>query len=248
MTLAMSLTSTVTRRSLVAAGASTLLGIVLLQVHERRLVAEISGGEPVPVLTLLRDVPAGAVLEAEALGVRAIPEAYVERRAVREADLDKVVALKVALALRATESLLWTDLSAGRPETRELSALIQPGSRAVTVQAGTFDGLLGAGDRVDVVAKDSAVVPELLQNLLVVAVGGDTGRDAVAAAATGKRSSVTLTGSVEQAAAIAQAAESGEVTLSLRNPDDVAIATRPPERSPQRMLANKRGAEIEHVR
>jgi Flp pilus assembly protein CpaB len=248
MTLAKPLTSSVTRRSLVAAAVSTVLGMVLLQIHERRLVAEISGGDPVAVVTLLRDLPTGASLEADALGVRAVPEAYVERRAVRETDLDKVLGLKVALALRASESLLWTDLSAGRPETRDLSALVQPGSRAVTVQAGTFDGLLRAGDRVDVVASGAPVAPELLQNLLVVAVGGDTGRDSTTTVVQGKRTSVTLTGSLEQAAAIAEAARSGEVTLSLRNPEDVAIALAPPERALQRTPTNKRAAEIEHVR
>ena len=244
----MPLTRTVTRRALLAAAISTGLGILLLQVYERRLKAEISGGDPVAVLTLLRDVSRGADLERDALGVRAVPEAYVERRSVREADLDKVLGLKVALGLRATESLLWTDLAAGRPEARELSALIQPGSRAVTVQASTFDGLLRPGDRVDVLPATPTGAPELLQNLLVVAVAGDTGRDPSAASTGGRRSSVTLTGSLEQAIALADAAKTGEVTLSLRNPDDVVIAAHAQERATLRAGAGARGTEIEHVR
>lgn len=237
----------VNRRALLASGFSMCVGLVLLQIYERRLVAETSGGQTIAVLTLIRDLPAGAALDREALGVRAVPEAYVERRSIHEVDLDKVLGLKVALGLRATESLLWTDLVAGRPEARDLSALIAPGSRAVTVDSGTFDGLLRPGDRVDLLPQSSHERAELLQNLLVVAVAGNTEPEAVGASLQGRRGGVTLTGTAEQAAAIADAAREGEVGLSLRNPDDAVIRQRPPE-VPRRAGPGASPAEIEHVR
>jgi Flp pilus assembly protein CpaB len=240
--------SNVSRRALVASAVSTCVGVVLFQIYERRLVAETSGGEPVAVLTLIRDVPAGAALGRDTLGVRAVPEAYLERRSIHEVDLDKVLGLKVALGLRATESLLWTDLVAGRPEARDLSALIAPGSRAVTVESSTFDGLLRPGDRVDVLPASSHAGAELLQNLLVVAVGGNTEPDLVGAPAQGRRGGVTLTGTAEQGAAIAEAAREGEVGLSLRNPDDAVIAERPQDGAPRRAAPGVRASEIEHVR
>ena len=238
----------VSRRALVASAISTCVGLGLLQIYERRLVAETSGGAPVAVLTLIRDVSRGAVLSRDALGVRTVPEAYVERRSIHEIDVEKVLGLKVALALRATESLLWTDLVAGRPEARDLSALILPGSRAVSVQASTFDGLLRPGDRVDLLPTSPHAKAELLQNLLVVAIGGDTERNLVGTSAQGKRGGVTLTGTAEQVAAISDAAREGDVGLSLRNPDDAVVAARLPESAPPRAGAGPKTSEIEHVR
>ena len=85
----------------------------------------------------------------------AVPRAYVEQRAVRSSEREKIIGVRAGNALKPQDTLLWSDLSLGNEE-RELSSLVQPGRRAVTVrasQAGSDpagNGLVRPGDYVDV--------------------------------------------------------------------------------------------------
>lgn len=242
----------VNRRALLASVVCASLGVGFLEIYKHRLVVETSGGDPVAVLIVTRDVPIGAALVKDALGVRNVPEAYVEKRQVPAKELDKIVGARVSLGLKASEGLLWTDLIAARPESRDLSSLVQPGMRAVSVRAVTFDGLLRPGDRVDVMARDDKGEPAAfgtsLQNLLVLAVGSDTGSSDEPATRPASGSGVTLSGSVEQAAALA-ALRGSDVTLALRNPDDgVLVESRAPNVAPLVVRRGSASAEIDHVR
>jgi pilus assembly protein CpaB len=240
------------RRALVAASVVGCLGFVGLEIYERRLVLETSGGEPVPVVVVASDVPEGTVLARPLLGVRALPASYVEERHVRADDLGALLGAKLAVKLRASEAVLWTDLAAARREATELSSLVQPGMRAVVVRAGTFDGLLRTGDRVDVLgaASPSPSDAALLQNLVVLAVGGAVFGEEGAHA--GSEEEVTLGGTVEQGKALAEIARAGSVSLALRGPYDVGVA--PEARTEPRSAPDlpHRGRtpvqEIEHVR
>ncbi len=240
------------RRALFASVVCASLGVGLLEIYKHRLVVETSGGDPVSVLIVTRDIPIGGALVKDALGVRNVPEAYVEKRQVPAKELDKIVGARVSLGLKASEGLLWTDLIAARSESRDLSSLVQPGMRAVSVRAVTFDGLLRPGDRVDVMPRDDKTDPAAfgtsLQNLLVLAVGSDTGSSDDAAARPTSGSGVTLSGSVEQATALA-ALRGSDVTLALRNPDDgVLVASRTANVAPPLARRGAATAEIDHVR
>jgi Flp pilus assembly protein CpaB len=78
----------------------------LAHLYLQRLEAEISGGPQIQVLVSAEDVPAGATLKESALGVRDIPQAYVEGRNVRGGDLKKVLGARAAGGLnsRATNT------------------------------------------------------------------------------------------------------------------------------------------------
>src|SRR5690606_18792896 len=142
------------RRALHIALVCATLATLLLALYLRRYERELSGGEKVLVLALRKSVARGELLSDEALAVREIPMAYLEARAVRAAERSKVLGLPVAVPLEPAHGLLWSDLAIGG-QARDLSALVQPGKRAVTVLArGAFDGrdhaLIHPGDYVDV--------------------------------------------------------------------------------------------------
>lgn len=207
-----------------------LLGVGAMFVSMRQYEARTSGGAPVQVVTVTRDLTPGSVLTEDALGVRSVPEAYVERRQVRPEDVHTILGLRVRSRVETNDSLLWSDVETGEDGARELSRLVRSGVRAVTVtvdSASGFDGLLRPGDRVDafhhVTREGEGVTTPLLQNLLVLAVSGNVGRgdDSACAGATGQH--VTLAATVEQGQILLHADASGRVSLALRNPGDIAL-------------------------
>lgn len=232
---------------MIAALAAGTMGFGLLELYERRLVDEISGGAPVSVLVATRDIARGSELSREMLGARSVPESYVEPRQIREERLDKIVGGKLGVALKAGEALQWTDLQDARARERQLSDLIEPGMRALAVRATTFSGLIRPGDRVDVLERRGDSVAPAIQNLVVLAVGADTGESG---RATSANETVTLGGTPEEIAALTRVSPGGQIVLALRNPEDVLRIPGAPEGEPANRSATglSRAAEIEHVR
>lgn len=220
---------------LVALTAAVAAGAVG-HVYLTRLEAEVSGGKKVAILTAGEDVPLGAALSEKALAVRDVPEAYVDARHVRAADAKKVVGARVSTALRANDAVLWSDVSSGS-STRTLSTLVERGMRAVAIEtkAADFDGLLRPGDRVDVLfttsqGSEPGSTVTLLQNLLVLSVGGSMAKTNEASSKLGPRGGiVTLSASIEDAQILTQAKERGRLSLTVRNADDIQLAAGVPE-------------------
>ncbi len=222
------------QRALIIALLVSLLGGALLFVYLRRFEREASGGEPVAVLVARTPIPAGERITEELLSPRMIPRAYLEDRAVLEAEKAKVLGLRVGHTVQAQQTLLWTDLAIAMDERRNLSSLVQPGMRAVTIRAEFDDksfALIRPGDRIDVIAtmpspekpdNRSAVV--LLQNVLVLAVGTDFDADS----APGKDDRggamiLSLSLNVQEAQLASLAQEKGKLSVALRNPNDVRV-------------------------
>jgi len=241
--------------ALIAAGVSAVAGLGLSHLYLTRLEAEVSGGTKVSVLVVSEDTPIGAVITEDKLAVRDVPQAYVEERNVRASEAKKVIGVRVGGGLRANEALLWSDLEKFSEHTRVLSALVQNGLRAVTVDAhaADFDGLLRPGDRVDVLfttpGKDAegGTTTTLLQNLLVLSVGTDLGRRDDAkngdSSVAGRVGSVTLSATLEQAQLLTQAKERGKLGLTLRNPEDIQLVEGVPETSARDVIAAKNRLE-----
>jgi pilus assembly protein CpaB len=236
------------RKALLVAAVSAALGLILLLIYQRRFESEAAGGRPVPVLFAVQDVAMGEQLTEARLGVRNIPEAYLEERHIRRSDLRRVIGVRVSTAVRANQAVLWTDLSTNSDARRELSSLVSNGMRAVTIRAdqqSTFGGLIRPGDRVDVLTTmargtsdaDRITLP-LLQNVLVLAAGRDTGGEAAAArpgtttqAGSGETNQVTLSATIQESALLVFAQDRGRLSLVLRNPDDIAVVDGLPETS-----------------
>ena len=239
----------------------------LMHLYLTRLEAEISGGPKVPVLVAAQDVPIGTELSENSLAVRDLPQAYVEARHIRAGELKKILGARTGTGLKANEALLWSDLTQFNDHSRMLSGLIQNGMRAVAIDGRSidFEGLLRPGDRVDIVfttnEKESSTgsTMTLLQNLLVLSVGGDIVRGDGQNRKGYTHGAVTLSATVEQAQVLTQAQQRGRLTLTLRNSEDIAVLESLPETTPKDVLGAKdrqewRAAkapapkEIEHVR
>ena len=225
------------RIALLVASVVAAVGALLLVLYLRRFEEEASGGAPVKVLMAVKTLEPGALLTEDSVAVRLIPVAYVESRAVRESDRPKVIGLRIATPVQANQSLFWTDLAIATDDRRDLSSLVQPGMRAVTIRAANDDksfALIRPGDRVDVVATLAPLAPNgektsvvLLQNVLVLAVGLETGNDVPAA---GSRTSgdsrqqvMSLSLNLQEAQLVSLALDRGRLTVALRNPCDLRV-------------------------
>lgn len=223
------------RTALLAALLVSALGVALFFLYMRRFEDEATGGAPIEVLMVTEDVAVNEPLTRQALAVKRLPQAYLEDRHIRASDQDRILGIRLGTSVRAGQSLLWTDLETAAQERRDLSQLLRAGMRALTVRAGAtsdFGGLLRAGDRVDVLltairpeTEDEQVTVPLLQNVLVLAVGRNTGGPGAGAGDEEDRRSkeVSIAVTLTQAAMVTHALLSGEIQLVLRNPEDLEV-------------------------
>jgi pilus assembly protein CpaB len=227
------------RRALLFSAVLGVLGAILLLLYLQRFEEEVSGGGRVSLLTVRKPIARGQLISSEALTVSSVPRAYVEQRAVRQSDLDKIIGVRAASALAPQDTLLWSDLALS-PQDRDLASLLQPGKRAVSVRASETgsdpagNGLLRPGDYVDVVvtlrpeqgAPAASVV--LLQRVIVLAVGSETEpqRFTDGRSGQGARDSereLTLSLNIEEMQLLSLARERGNLSVALRGPDDVKV-------------------------
>jgi pilus assembly protein CpaB len=226
----------VKRLGLIVSSISAMASVGLGMLYTQRLEDEIAGGPKVPVLVAAEDIAASATLTEKSLAVRDLPTAYFESRHIRATDLKKVLGQRVLEGMKANEALLASDL-AKFAVRKPLSGLVANGQRAVAIdgRAADFDGLLRPGDRVDVLLslgdqnESAGSTLTLLQNLLVLSVGGTTERADANDKTNGRGSTVTVSSTVEQAQVLTEALRRGKLTLTLRNNEDIALVEGIPE-------------------
>ncbi len=222
------------RRALLLAFVVALLGVVLLVLYTKRYEREMSGGDKVKLLIAIKPIERGKPVTDDMLSTREVPQAYVEDRAIKEVDKPKILGLAVGTTVQAQQTLMWTDLATANEERRDLSSLIVPGSRAVSIRTRREDAssaMVRPGDYVDVIAvlpdstspgseTRSAIV--LLQRVLVLASGYETSPDAIDVSDKNRKAEAVLTLSLklEQAQAVSVAMERGSIQVVLRNPND----------------------------
>lgn len=249
------------RKALLAAVVAGLIGLGMLVVYLQRYKEEASGGAPIRVVIARQDIALGARLTKGMIGLRDLPETYVEDRHIRATDAQRILGVRVSMGVKAGESIMWTDLATTSEERRDLSGLVQTGKRAITIRAdatSSFGGLLRPGDRVDVLLTTTAseTSPEsrtlpLLQNLLVLACGQDMGGARAAVTETGRRSGdlnqVTVAVTIQQAQLLTYAQERGSLSLALRNPDDIAVLEGLPDTTAADILESERRSTTQHA-
>jgi pilus assembly protein CpaB len=241
------------RIALMSALVAACIGAALLWLWVRDYQVRAAGGPRVLVVMAIQDIPMGERLTEDRIAYRAIPGDYVEERHIHASDAAHIIGVRVSTAIRASESVLWSDLVTTGERSRTLAGLIRPGMRAVSIQASlqsSFGGLLRPGDRVDALlttrreGDQQRVTIPLLQNLLVLAVGDDVGEQQERG---GRRvlQSVTLGVTVEQAQFLTHSIDAGEVTLILRNPDDIHIIEALPETTLADIVQPARRAQVQ---
>lgn len=214
------------RRALLIAVIVGALGLFLLLLYQRRFELEASGGEKVKLLIAVKRLERGKPITEDGIATREVPIAYVDDRSIRESDKNKILQLRVGTTIKENNLLLWSDLATGSDDRKDLSALVLPGYRAVSIRASKEESslsLIRPGDYVDVIGilgeARSAVV--LLQRVLVLAVGSDTSPEAVEERNKSfSENLLTLSLTLSEAQILALAADRGRLAVAVRHPED----------------------------
>lgn len=209
------------------------LGVTLQLLYMRRFEEEVSGGTKVDVLVAAQPIERGKSISVEMLGVHSVPQAYIDNRAIRAKDRDKILSLRTVTRVPVQQTLVWTDLVAVTDDQRDLSSLVQPGNRAMPIRA-QFDEalqLIRPGDFVDIlgVDGDAREASVLLQRVLVLAAGLETNVERGADKRAEQKSSVlTVSVSLQEAQMLGLAMSVGRLMVAVRNAADPRLLESPP--------------------
>lgn len=197
-----------------------------------------------PVVAANQDIPAGAVITDRMLYWKGVPTQFIPVQAIQGQDQVKlVIGSKTAVAIKAGEIILWSDL---QTETRGgLSSIIPAGEGAFTVSisVGVKSDLIQPSDHIDIIGTFSIPKPTqplagpvaswrsasdlvnvvLLQNVTVLAVGenynGATG-------VNGTGGDLTLALTLPEAQELMFAAQNGQLGAVLRRGGSTDVMTR----------------------
>jgi len=194
--------------------------------------------ETVPVVVASSPMARGQMVTAKMVALQAWPKSLTPPGAARS--LDAVLNRAVLASILPGEPIL--DGKLASPDSgRGLAALVPPGMRAYTIQtsriAANVAGFILPGNRVDVLLTLRSATNDLtgggssttlLQAVEVLAVDQRLDAPAENRLDPKQLSSVTLLVTPDQATLLDLGQNMGVLTLSLRNPEDVAEAhTRP---------------------
>ena len=189
------------------------------------------------VLVAATALPAGATLAAAMLARRAVPERFLASDVLEAGGATEVLGRKLGRALNGGEPVTASSLSV--PAAVELSSLVDPGLRALTIpvdESSAAAGLISPGDYVDLLfvthaeetGSGAASVRPLLQAVRVVATGQqlqhrstlDGAGEESAASAGASYATVTLHVRPEDAERVLLAQRLGELAVLLRPAGD----------------------------
>jgi len=214
-------------RVLVAFGIAWLSALVLSWWVYRTSTAP-QARDVVRVVAAAKDLPVGKRIEAADLKLIAIDRKDLPKNAFQKpAD---IVERSLAVAMSTSEVVLSNKLT-GRGSGEGLTALIEPGTRAVSVQVNEISGVSGfiqPGTRVDVLftrifSNGDAATTTILQNVRVLAYGRQLDPAAKLDARDPKPTVATLLVSQEPAERLVLAEQRGRIQLALRNTLDDEI-------------------------
>jgi len=214
-----------------------------VQEKAKQAIANMQANQAA-VLVAKQDIEKGVVIEPDMLETAIIPNRYVQPQAVTS--LDRIADMVTVAPISKGEQISLSKLSSNRQSgAGDLSGATPSGKRAITIvvdNISSLSGLIKPGDYVDVLAMlqiptqgsdgqttgQMAVVP-LFQNILVLAVGQNTGgADSsgsryAAKEDSGGNSLITLALGPQEANLIAFVQEQGRIRLTMRSQADAKV-------------------------
>jgi pilus assembly protein CpaB len=230
------------RNALLVAAAAVMAGCAYMLAHRylqgqaaatrRQLVGEFATRD---VLVAARALPAETTLEPQMLARRAVPERFLASDVLGIDSASSTVGRRLTRAIDSGEAITTSSLTAGG--AMELSALVEPGLRALTIpvdESNAAAGLISPGDYVDLLLVtrpdepgSTASVRPLLQAVRVVATGQQLQRQAGGGAIDGDAqvvgvsyATVTLRLPPEDAERVLVAQHMGDLSVLLRPAGD----------------------------
>jgi len=211
---------------------------------KQRLMA---GTRQIEVVAAAEDIPHGMKLRENDLGLIKIAEKDANDRVVLREDASRLLGKKTLLPLMKNKAILWSDIEGGTVSAMGLSGMVQPGMRAISIQASgaaAVSSMIQPGDRIDVLGTFSfpskvnptemeTVTLTVLQDVSVLATGQITARQSGSKrpqSGPAGYSTITLEVTPRESELLVFAQQTqGRLTLSLRNPGDVSFEKDLPE-------------------
>jgi pilus assembly protein CpaB len=243
---------------IIALGLGLLAGIIAWSAIKKKEADVRRGWNLVPVVVATQDLPEGTVITFEMISQRQVPEQFVTSSVVKPDSANYVVGQKVLVALQTGDPLLWSQFETTKAAER-LSTKVQKKVRAVTIDSRTttsVGGWVRPNDHVDVIGtfrdptSDESVAVTLLQNVIVLATGKVTGTTNVNLIPESQReyNNITLMVIPEEAEILTLASELGNLTLSLRNEEDVDMIEERGRATITTLLSGERTRVLEQKR
>lgn len=177
----------------------------------------LDSARPTEIVVASRPIRAGDPFTTENMARKAIPVSGTGRRNVPASEFDLLIGARSRGEIESGEPVLWTDVE--EPfELGGLSKVVEPGRRAMTLEAGatdSFSGLIRTGDRVDLLCNPSR---GWVRNIEVLAI--DRHYDKTGAREQDEISTLTLSVTADEGKRLAECREAGSLTWLLRNPAD----------------------------
>jgi pilus assembly protein CpaB len=242
----------------IALALGLLAGIIAWSAIKKKEADVRRGWNLVPVVVASQDVPEGTVITFDMINQRSVPEQFVTSSVVKPDSATYVVGQKVLVALQSGDPLLWSQFETTKAAER-LSSKVQRKVRAITIESRTttsVGGWVRPNDHVDVIGTfrdpqtDENVAVTLLQNVIVLATGKVTGTTNVNLIPENQRdyNNITLMVIPEEAEILTLATELGNLTLSLRNEEDVDMIEERGRATISTLLSGERTRVLEQRR
>ena len=243
---------------LIALGLGLLAGIIAWSAIKKKESDVRRGWNLVPVVVASADIPEGTVITFDMINQRSVPEQFVTSSVVKPDSATYVVGQKVLVALQQGDPLLWSQFETTKAAER-LSTKVQKKVRAITIDSKpttSVGGWVRPNDHVDVIGTfrdpqtDENVAVTLLQNVIVLATGKVTGTTNVNLLPEHQREyqNITLMVIPEEAEILTLASELGNLTLSLRNEEDVDMIEERGRATISTLLSGERTRVLEQKR
>ncbi len=234
---------------------SVLIGLAAFWLTHRYLNNErqklFAGVEKVKIIVASRDLPSNSLLKIDDLAQNDVFKSAVGEKILRPEDVDMILDKRLRYGLKRGDPVSWSDVEAASRRKPGLSPMIRPRMRAISVAvsgAETVSGLVQPSDHVDILGTFSlpsrtapgemeTVTLTVLQDVSVLACGTQLARPDVAGVSSdsfrgGGYNMVTFEVSPREAEMlvfIQHMRGLGQLTLSLRNQDDVSFEKDLPE-------------------
>lgn len=204
-------------------GLAVLAGLVAawaVREHVQQRVQALEAEAQTPLVSRLvaaYDLPAGTLLEEVHLAVRKIPQPWAPGASVDPMELGSVLGATLLADLAHGDPLLRSFMTYDPPQP-SLSARLEAGQRAFTVNAADLGGLadmLKGGDAIDIYVtfnhRQRELTVPVLQSMRVLTAMSDDGAG-----------NITLAATPDQAMRFIAARQAGVLTAMLRHRDDAA--------------------------
>jgi len=233
---------------------SLAVGLLAAVLMHRYLAAErarlYQGVEKVPIVVAARDLPAETVLKYSDLGQRTEFKTAVGDNVIKPEEFPLILDRRLRYPVRKNEPIFWSHVEAAARRPTGLAPMIRTGMRAVSIAVSGPDavsGLVQPNDRVDILGTFSlpsrsvpgemeTVTLTVLQDVTVLACGAYLARSDQPSGTDpfrpGGYNMVTLAVTPREAELltfIQHMRGLGQLTLSLRNPEDVSFEKELPE-------------------